>query len=198
MSADYVLLVLLLGIVGVIICSSLALHARSKERMRILKTGIKPEEKPYRRERLLIGGFSLIGIGLALWIGSRPIEFYLKLVEHNEVITFISVKQLGFISGLFFLLVGIASTIATFFFVKKHTLSPQQITQRRETMRALLKQLDAFERAHDTVVITLITGSDLTGDIKKIIDDELLDFKEQTQTEPTYIPIDRIIWVRKA
>lgn len=179
MSSDYVLLVLLLGIVGVIICSSLALHARHKQRMLILKTGIKPEEKPHRRERLLIGGSSMIGIGLGLLLG-------------------LSTKTVGVTSGFILLFVGTAVTLVALFSVKKSTPSSQQIIQRRETMRALLHRLNEFKEIHPHVVITLIAGSSLTGEIQKIIDDELLKFKEDLQQEVTYIPIDKIISIRKA
>ena len=175
---DWILLIPILGIVGATICGSLALHARHKQRMVILKTGIKPEEKSYKRERLLIDGTSMIAIGLGLLVG---------------VLT----KNMGFAIASIFLLVGIASALGARFFVKKSTPAQQQISQRREIMRALLKQLETFKKAPDTVVITLITDSDHTGEIKQIIDDELVEFKEKVQGESTYIPIDKIISVRK-
>lgn len=178
---DWFLLIPILGIVGATICGSLALQARYKQRMLILKTGIKPEEKPYtyKRDCLLIGGASLIAIGGGLLLGLRT---------NNIALT---------IAFVFFFL-GIALTLAARFVIKESTLSSQQITQGRETMRALVKQLKSFKDADDKVVITLIVGSPLTGEIQEIRDDELLKFKEDTQQEFTYISIDKIISIRKA
>ena len=178
MSFNWFLLVPILGIVGATICGSLAIHARHKQRIVILKTGIKPEEKPYRRERLLIGGSSMIGIGLGLLRG-------------------LSATNIGLTSGCVFLFIGIAVTVVALFFVKKSTPSSQQITQRREIMRALLDQLRHFRRAHPYVEITLIADPKVKGDIEQIIDDELLEFREENQEGPTYIPIDKIVSVRR-
>lgn len=175
---NWILLIPILGIVGATICGSLTLLARYKQRMVILKTGIKPEEKSYKRERLLIAGTSIMAIGLGFLAG---------------VLT----KNMGFAIAFIFLFVGIGLALGGRSFVKKSTPAQQQTSQRREIMRALLKQLEAFKKTHDTVVITLIINSDRTGDIKQIMDDELVEFKEKDQEEPTYIPIDKIISVRK-
>lgn len=61
-------------------------------------------------------------------------------------------------------------------------------------MRALLlDHLKAFKKVHPHVEITY---PKFIGNIEEIIDDELLKFKEKTQTDFTYIPIDKIMWVR--
>ncbi len=65
-------------------------------------------------------------------------------------------------------------------------------------MRALLDRLNEFKEIHPHVVITLIAGSSLRGKIQEITDNELLKLKEDSQQEVTYIPIDKIISVRKA
>lgn len=108
----FLLLIPISGIIGATICASLAIHARYKQRMLILKTGIKPEEKPYKRERLLIGGASLIAIGGGLLLG-------------------LWTKNIGLTIAFVLFFIGIALTLAARFVIKESTPSSQQITQRR-------------------------------------------------------------------
>jgi len=168
---DWFLLIPILGIVGATFCGLLAIHARYKQRMVILKTGIKPEEKPYKRGFLLISGISMMAIGGAL-LGGFLVGFWWFGLNLPLV------KGIGFITGLVFLLVGIALVVA-------------YNKTREEAMKGLLKQINDFRKNNQEIKITLVDGNEHTGRIDSIIDDELLVLRKPPLI---YIPIDKVLF----
>jgi len=176
------LLPILLGIAGAIACILLVIYTRHQQEIAIIAPGKRRERKGY----LLIVGPSLIAIGgallLALWLISRELEF--------------ATKDTKFFTSLILLSLG-GALIVGHLLTKKFTPIPPEITQRRERMKALLNQLKSFKNAGDPVEIKLMDGSNPTGTIRDIIDDELVVLEVPGQPQRTFISIDKIVSIRR-
>jgi|GEM_PF-3832106 len=178
MWSNSVLLIPISAIVGGIICSALGIYARYKQRMAMITRGIKREEKPYKRGRLLIVGSCMMAIGFALLLGLRS-------------------GNVGLGGALVILFVGAALTVLAGFILREPAPLSCQITQRGERMRTLLNRLNAFRKTDCEVTIRVTNGEPVEGKIKAIEDDELLEFKEDSKDNPTYIPVDKIVSIHK-
>jgi len=166
------LLPILLAIAGAIVCILLTIYTKHKQKMSVVKTEITPEEKLYKRERLLIGGICIAAIGGVLLIGllTKLLPIPDPQLENGIRLT-----------SLVFLPLGVG-LLVSFYLLKRE----------EKVMKALLDELDKLKRNGSTIKVN--NNNKLKGNIDRITDDELLVLRAGTapRTYNVYIPVNKI------
>lgn len=181
------LLPMLLGIGGAIACILLAIYTKHKQKMSVVKMEITPEEKLYKRERLLIGGITIAAIGAVLLIIGLFIKFLpipdLQLEKSiiRPTSSVLLAQSIIRLISLVFLALGLA-LVGSYYLLKRE----------EKVMKAVLHELNELKKKGRKIKVN--NNDELKGDIDRISDDELLVLKagEDPDTYNIYIPINKI------
>lgn len=168
----FLLPLILLGIVSAVACILLLIYTKHKQKMSVVKTEITPQEKLYKRERLLLGGICIAAIGGVLLIGLLT-----KLLPIPDPQLEKGIR----LTSLVFLPLGVG-LLVSFYLLKRE----------EKVMKALLDELDKLKKKGSTIRVN--NNDKLKGNIDRITDDELLVLRAGTapNTYNVYIPVNKI------
>lgn len=160
---------LLIPILG-ILCGMLVIYLEHRRKVAMIEMRVTPKGL-YKPWYLLIGGLSILGIGLGLLLA-----FWLFIPKSQLS----NLKIAGLSTGLILLVFGIALIIS-------HDLTKEKV------MKALVKQLKELKGKN--CQITVASGLKFTGTLRDIRDNELLALEKEGTL--TYIAIDKVAAVQQ-